>query len=361
MRTLQVTFLPQWFLNPYQLKLSDHLSARGVQMQRLERDSLSIIKGLILHRPDVLHLHWLHPFYETPRAWQSVLKLSLSFLGLISLRLSGTRIVWTAHNLRHHEQESARLDRIWTRFVARHADAILAHCETAKRLVVAEFDLPNPKKVHVVPHANYIGSYENQTDRAAARRDLGLSDPAFVILFLGRVRPYKGVLELVDTFRRLQESEAHLVIAGKSLTDEDVGLIKERIGNAANIMYLPGFVPDDRVQVFMNACDAVVLPYRDILTSGAAVLAMSFGKPCIAPRLGCIKDLLDAQGAILYDSDDPDGLPRAMASAVERRNELPAMGAHNRELIEPWSWDRMAQMTLDVYERVCHEQVGLSA
>jgi glycosyltransferase involved in cell wall biosynthesis len=241
--------------------------------------------------------------------------------------------------------------------VARHADAILAHCETAKRLAVAEFDLHDRDKVHVVPHANYIGSYDNRTERAAARAELGLHGSAVVILFLGQVRPYKGVLGLVDTFRRLPEADAHLVIAGKSLTQEDVALIRQRIGDAANITYEPGFVPDDRVQVYMNACDAVVLPYRDILTSGAAVLAMSFGKACIAPRLGCINDLLDEHGAVLYDADEADGLERALAESVARRSELAVMGRHNLAQIEPWSWDRMAQMTLDVYRHVCRARI----
>ena len=41
-----------------------------------------------------------------------------------------------------------------------------------------------------------------------------------------------------------------------------------------SIFKLWRIVPDERIQVYMRGSDLVALPYRDILTSGAAVLAM---------------------------------------------------------------------------------------
>ena len=126
-------------------------------------------------------------------------------------------------------------------------------------------------------------------------------------------------------------------------------MITQRIAGCANIKFMPGFIPDDQIQVYMNASDAVILPYRDILTSGAAILAMSFGRACIAPRLGCINDILDEHGAFLYDPDATDGLVRALKSAVASGRDLSRMGAYNRYLAKQWDWERIAQRTLDVY------------
>jgi len=58
----------------------------------------------------------------------------------------------------------------------------------------------------------------------------------------------------------------------------------------------------------MNACDVVVFPYQEILTSGAVILAMSFGRACVAPRLGCIQDVLDDKGAFIYEPSNKAGL-----------------------------------------------------
>ena len=44
------------------------------------------------------------------------------------------------------------------------------------------------------------------------------------------------------------------------------------------------FVPDGEVQHYLLAADAVVLPFKEILTSGSAMLALSFGRPVVAPH-----------------------------------------------------------------------------
>ncbi len=47
----------------------------------------------------------------------------------------------------------------------------------------------------------------------------------------------------------------------------------------------------------MNASDIVAFPYLEGMTSGALIMAMGFGKPCIASRIGCIDQTTDSQGA----------------------------------------------------------------
>ena len=112
-----------------------------------------------------------------------------------------------------------------------------------------------------------------------------------------------------------------LVIAGKfsSATYQSAILaMAERLG-PQNVLIRPGFVDYRDLQIFLNAADTVVLPYREILTSGAAMLAMSFGKPVIAPRLGALNDLVKEGCGILFDNDDPNGLSDALRAARSTR------------------------------------------
>jgi len=353
MSDVKVAFLPEWFNNPYQVRLREHLTRKGVQMVSLGRTPLHIVKGIIRERPDILHLHWLHAFYEARSGLLSAFKMGLSMPGLATAKRVGVRLVWTVHNLTHHENPRPLLDRSFTAFVIRRADAIIAHCATARRHVIEKFGLEDESKLHVIPHGHYVGSYANEIGRTEARKRLGIPGDDLVLLFFGQIRPYKGVLELVDAFTALNRRDVRLMIVGKPLTEESIMLLERRIDGHAQITFRPGFVPDDEVQVYMNACDAVVLPYHDILTSGAAVLAMSFGRACVAPRLGCINDWLDDKGAFLYESDRPGGLSRAMQAAIERRTDLPRMGAHNLRQASEWDWSDVAEETLAVYRRVC--------
>ena len=262
----------------------------------------------------------------------------------------GVKIVWTVHDLKNHENIQVQSERIFNIFFARFVHAIISHCEIAKREVSKSVHFKNEDKIFVIPHANYIGCYENTIDRLEAQRTLGITDAKLTFLFLGLIRTYKGVPELIDAFKQLDRDGVYLVIAGKA-PNELTEQIRQTIIDRANIKFIPGFVADEQIQVYMNACDIVVLPYRDILTSGSVMLAMSFGRACIAPRKGCIGEVLDDLGGFLYEPDDKDGLLKAIEYAVQNKSKLPHMGERNRQVVEEWNWERIAQMTFKVYQR----------
>lgn len=351
MTGLKVVFFPEWPNNPYQKLLIEHLEKLGVQLEHYSYSgTISLLTVLVRSKPDVLHIHSLYPFFLSLSTLKSIIRLVISLCQLLILRLMGVKIVWTAHDLKHHESKYPKLDRIFTTVVARLTHAIIAHGETAKQKVIKALHLRNGDKIFVIPHGNYLDYYENRIDQAEARKALGIPDTSLVLLFLGLIRPYKGVPDLINAFKHLHHDGVHLVIAGKVANDELVEQIKQKTMGHDNIKFMPGFVADEKIQVYMNASDIVVLPYRDILTSGSTVLAMSFSRVCIAPHRGCISDMLNDSGAFLYDPDVEEGLLEAMNRAVQKKADLLQMGEYNRQLAEQWSWNRIAEKTLEVYQ-----------
>jgi len=97
----------------------------------------------------------------------------------------------------------------------------------------------------------------------------------------------------------------------------------------------------------MNAADVIVLPFKDILTSGSVILAMSFGKPIIAPTIGCVPDVLDIEGSFLYNALEKDGLVNAMRRVFN--SDIIKMGNHNFELAKQFEWDKIAKKTYEIY------------
>ena len=76
-------------------------------------------------------------------------------------------------------------------------------------------------------------------------------------------------------------------------------------------------IPDADIQIFMRASDFLVLPFRKVLTSGSAILGLSFGLPVIAPRSGLLPTLLtDGHEGFLYDPEDAQGLSGALCRAL---------------------------------------------
>ena len=123
-----------------------------------------------------------------------------------------------------------------------------------------------------------------------------------------------------------------------------------KIKNTNNIICELSRIPDDDIQIYMNASDCVLVPYKVFTTSGIAILAMSFARVCIAPRIGFFQDMLDESGSFLYDSDDNDRLLNAMEVAIEKKDNILEMGKHNLKLAEQWDWKDIAGKIYHLYE-----------
>ncbi|MEM9399970.1 MAG: glycosyltransferase, partial [Verrucomicrobiota bacterium] len=351
MSNLKLIFAPQFKRNPYQFQLAENLKSQGLTVEGVNYLDYSVFNLIQDKKADILHLHWLPIFFIRDEIWESSLALLNLYLKIALLKISGVKVVWTVHNLKDHENPYPQLDRLCNFLASKAADAIIVHCEIAKAKVVESFGISNHRqKVFVIPHGNYIGCYENAISRLEARKLLKIDASRVVLLFLGKIRPYKGVLELIEAFKKMNIQSGQLVIAGQPFSDEMKTSLEEKISDSSNIDFKPTFIPEEKIQVYMNASDVVVFPYRDILTSGAVVLAMSFAKACIAPRIGCIDELLDDTGSFLYDSESKGGLAEAIESAITQKEELLQMGKHNLQLAQELGWPEIAKKTLEVYK-----------
>lgn len=345
---LKVIFQPYWNDNPYQKLLIKHLADLGVDWKG-ERLTSLLVKGKL---PDVVHLHWLHAFFVAPNNLKSYIKLAKLISRLLILKLIGVKIVWTAHNLKDHDNRNPALDRVCTNLVVKLSDAVITHSETAKSTLVKKFNMRNNDKVYIVPHGNYIGYYENKVTRMEARKAIGIPHSSLCLLFMGLIRPYKGVPKLIKDFKKIQHGDAQLIITGKVSDVLEREWIEQEAKGQDAIKFLPGYVADQQIQLYMNACDAVVFPYGEIFTSGAMLMAMSFSRACIAPAKGCINEILNNSGAILYDPESENGLEQAIKFAIQQKDQLIGMGECNRQLAEQWNWNSIARRTLEVYTKI---------
>lgn len=336
--------------NPYQENLFHSLEKQDVEILSGAGFSAPLLTTLatICRKKDIriVHFHWLDPFIKSRFLIPSILKNILFFAELIIIRFTGKRIIWTAHNLVPHDAHFPRLMSAATRLFTRYADGIIAHSEYARSCLIKTF-ATDPAKIHVIPHGHYIDNYPNTISKQAARKKLGLADDRFVLLNLGRIRPYKGLDELISVVSSLDDERIQLLIAGyMPASDYSSNLVKQATDSPSITLHAE-FVPDNEIQYYMNAADAIVLPYNNILTSGAAILAMSFGKPVIAPTIGELPEVIGQQGGIFYDPAEAGALAGAIRHAGTA--DLQAMGQYNLARARQLGWDSIAGKTRDVY------------
>jgi glycosyltransferase involved in cell wall biosynthesis len=311
----------------------------------------TLIAHAITDRRRILHIHWMYAFrlpgnrkIAEPAAFVS----SMTFLFLA--KLLRYRIVWTAHNVLPHQAITSN-DLAVRRTLARFADAVIVH-STSTLPALAAAGIPVTDAT-VIPHPSYVGRYSQEVSREASRAALKLPADATVCLFFGRIEPYKNVPALVESFALVAPShpDAFLVIAGACkdpALKAQLTTMLEPLDRATSVLRR---ISDDELSSFFAAADIVACPFLDVTTSGSAMLALSFGVPIVAPRIGALTDLPDDVG-FFYEAAQPGGLTDALAHALGSPDDVAKAAKSAHDYAATMTWERAAEATEAVYQRV---------
>jgi glycosyltransferase involved in cell wall biosynthesis len=319
---LVIGYFPDYRDNPFtEMMWSALRNDRTVATPVLDSLDFSTVLRAVDHHQAVFHLNWTAPILGPARDPAARSRRHRRFLeALDELHDRGVPLVWTVHNVLPHECPDPHEEAQLRQEIADRVDLVHVMCEDTITACAGYYELA-VEKVRVVPHPSFIDVYPNLVDRATARDELGLGSNEFVYLYLGKIRPYKGVDRLLEAFDRLAASDrsARLLLVGEPGRFEGRDqLIQQARANPAVVSNFNP-IPDGDVQLFMNAADVVVLPYRNVLNSGALHLAYSFAKPVVAAAVGCIGHQVDETTGILFDWSDGD---HALQAALQDARRL---------------------------------------
>ena len=151
--------------------------------------------------------------------------------------------------------------------------------------VVQAFGLPR-KRVHVVPPPP--PPVPRRIERAAARRELGLPDEAFVVAWAGRLDPVKRVELAIAAIESGGMDNALLVLAGEGADRARIEGLRQRSAARERVRLL-GW-QDDLGPLF-SAADAFVFPSLTEGRPNAVVQALGFGLPVVASDIPAMREL----------------------------------------------------------------------
>lgn len=301
---------------------------------------------------DYVHIHWPSFIYNHRDPLRCLRGFAMLVFLVVLARVRGARLIWTVHNLYPHDPcVIPGLHHLARLLIVKAAARLLIHGPSAAKVVEATFPAAAGRTL-LIDHGHWRSYFPNSIDRGEARRRLGLGEDEFAVLFIGLCKPYKNLESLIRAVEQLPP-RAVLVIAGKFQDPDYEAKIRAQIGaSRARIVFRPGFVPDDEIQLYLKSCDVVALPYLEILTSGGAMLALTFGRPVVAPALGFLKDTITPECGVLYDRADRDGLSnalrKAMGTTFDETRIVAAAMTHD--------WAKSAETVRDA---LAHQQVAL--
>jgi glycosyltransferase involved in cell wall biosynthesis len=193
----------------------------------------------------------------------------------------------------------------------------------------------DPARVHVIPNGVDTARFAPRS-RAAARAALGIDATAPTVLFVGNLKPVKGIdilLDAVATMVRARPALKLFIIGGGPLH----GRLREsavRLGLDASVRML-GEQPPEEIARWMNAADVLCLPSRSEGMPNVVLEAGASGLPVVATRVGGIPEILaeDAAGYLVPPAD-----PAALAGALERALARAWDPRAVRAAMQPLSW-----------------------
>jgi len=182
-------------------------------------------------------------------------------------------------------------------------------------------------------------------DRAAARAELGLPANAKIALYVGNLKPEKGVAELARAWptvaRHLPDAELCVVGGGPLASD-----VEQHAGARARML---GPQPHDKVPTWIAACDVLVLPSHSEGTPNVALEALASGRRLVATAVGGTPDLITSPvlGALVPPKDVD-----ALADAIIMALQTPYDPADVAKLGARGGWAASAAALHAVLERV---------
>ncbi|HEX5314951.1 MAG TPA: glycosyltransferase family 4 protein [Gammaproteobacteria bacterium] len=309
---------------------------------RYMRGALGALVSAVGERRRIVHFHLFHIRFA-------------ELANIVVARLLGRKVVITAHDVESFvgSLESRRI----RKFVYGAADRVIAHNDVSRVELIENVGV-DERKIRQIRHGNFLGLVPELPDSAAARRRVGVSPAARVILYFGQIKEVKGVDVLLRAMPGVvaQFPDAVLLLAGKSWKTDfsRYQAVIDELGIGASCVVHHRFIPPEELPSFFSAADVIALPYRRIYQSGVVLLSMSYGKPVVASDLPGFTQLLeDGVSGYVFSDGDPESLCARLCAALADRSEREAVGrAALEKVIEHYDWDHSGRDTARVYEEI---------
>jgi glycosyltransferase involved in cell wall biosynthesis len=167
-------------------------------------------------------------------------------------------------------------------------------------------------------------------ERASARSALGLRPDSYVLAFLGRINPDKGLAPLLEAVRQsANKDEIEVLIFGRALDDDYLASVK-RLGEGIACHWHAAAAD---VLTPYYAADLVVVPSLWKEPFGrVAVEALATGRPVVASRSGGLAEIFTGEfERFLVEPGDAAGLAQAIDSLRDWRTSEPELAARCTE------------------------------
>jgi len=286
----------------------------------------------------------------------------LGLSGGMAVKKAGVPFIFHVHGLEAGRSESPNAQLVaLEKKGADVADLVITVSEAMKRELVSLGT--DQEKIRVCYHgvdAEFFDPDQADPGRLAAlRQKFGFAEDDIVVLFMGRLEPVKGILQLFSALAKVRAEHpgVKLLVVGKGNLEGFARLEAERLGGVALVTdFLDA---EDKLHIYALA-DLCVFPSLYEPFGIVALEAAAMGRAAVVGAAGTsglgeiVQNPATARPTGVHvNARDPADIAWGINLALQDKKRLKSWGKNaRRRALDEFTWQKAAERTLQIYKEV---------
>jgi len=254
--------------------------------------------------------------------------------------------------------------------LAHVSDVLISPSIEEKKSLVTEYGI-SPSKVKIVyPGVNRRLFYPVRNQDV--RQKIGCEKNDFVLLYVGRIEPVKGLMTVIRSLEILREENPELLERTKLLvigggkkeqefaSNEEAARVidlVDRRGLSDSVIFL-GSIDQPQLKKYYSSADALIVPSLYESFGLVTVEALACGTPVIVSQIGKMKTIVkEGKNGFSFRPNDPASLYRCLAHFFSHKKQLWSRELIREDVIQRFFWEKTAEETYHIFARLIEKSV----
>lgn len=243
-----------------------------------------------------------------------VLESAMAIAKNIKTQLPETIVYAHIHNVVSDEFNGSDIDR----YIDGYLCISRFICESTRHLL--NVDKGKVKLLYNCVDTSRFTPLDNAENSQSIRQRLNIPQDAFLVVFTGRIQPYKGIMQLVKAMYSLS-ADTYLMVVGESFfsgskSSPFMEKLKEEASKCNDRIRFTGFISQDKLAHYYCAADIAVIPSTWEEPFGLTCAeALACGLPVIITKVGGLPEIVNQDCALTVDNDNR--LVESLASSID--------------------------------------------
>jgi len=238
-------------------------------------------------------------------------------------------------------------------FVGSRASAIVVVSDYEKEMLMSNFGL----KSEVIHHGIDL-SLIKPFKKKWAKKEIGFKETDFVVLFVGKLIPYKDPLTLIKSIKHAsnKREDLRLIVVGTGELNEEIRNKTKRLEIEDRVKSF-GFIKKENLRMCYSAADLFVLPSVNEPFGIVLLEAMAFGLPIIASDSGACPEVIGKAGIFFKQGDYKDLGEKILKvmTDLRLRRQLAELGL--KRVKQAFSIEDHIRKHINLYKRILKSDI----